>query len=298
MSNKKEKNHYIWTQLSGFFFFPPDLSTLRKGLILFHSLCAPRTQDPVRLCGHLLNERMSPHHCLWRRVAEHTCYVSRSCLFLFCVSQGRPGKRSAGNNSRISHLHTFVFLCLQWYKAESSVCPCCKLIQVWKKESNFSIQNDLWYTKLNFLLKRQRTSQNSMPMCTQSSQQSLSPSSSCYGQPISGRLWTCTKWLGLELRPQASLTWSLCDSLNFSWASIYIFCWTWWMRHDPLISQGCWEVGTTEWRHFKAQGLCWWLRGEEAACQCGGHGLDPWSGTIPHATGQQSPWATTTEPVL
>ena len=44
-----------------------------------------------------------------------------------------------------------------------------------------------------------------MPMCIQSSPQSLSPSSSCYGQPVGGRLWTCTKWLGLELCPQGSL---------------------------------------------------------------------------------------------
>ena len=64
------------------------------------------------------------------------------------------------------------------------------------------------------------------------------------------------------------------------WASIYIFCWMQWIRHDPLISQGCWEVGTTEWRHFKAQGLCWWLHDKESTCQCGGHGFDPWSGVI------------------
>ena len=69
--------------------------------------------------------------------------------------------------------------------------------------------------------------------------------------------------------------WSLCESLNFSWASIYIFCWTRWMRHDPLISQGCWEVGTTEWRHFKAQGLCWWLRGEESPASAGDMGSIP-----------------------
>ena len=36
----------------------------------------------------------------------------------------------------------------------------------------------------------------------------------------------------------------------------------------------------------------------ESTCQCRGHGLDSWSRKIPHATGQLSPWATTTEPVL
>ena len=32
------------------------------------------------------------------------------------------------------------------------------------------------------------------------------------------------------------------------------------------------------------------------ACQCRGHGFDPWSGKIPHAAEQLSPCATTTEP--
>ena len=37
---------------------------------------------------------------------------------------------------------------------------------------------------------------------------------------------------------------------------------------------------------------------KESTCQCRGHGLEPWSGKIPHATEQLSPCATTTEPVL
>ena len=43
-------------------------------------------------------------------------------------------------------------------------------------------------------------------------------------------------------------------------------------------------------------GLPWWRSGWESACQCRGHGFEPWSGKIPHAAEQQSPWATTTEP--
>ena len=35
-----------------------------------------------------------------------------------------------------------------------------------------------------------------------------------------------------------------------------------------------------------------------AACQCRGHGFDPWSGKIPHAAEQLSPGTTTTEPAL
>ena len=44
-------------------------------------------------------------------------------------------------------------------------------------------------------------------------------------------------------------------------------------------------------------GLPWWHSGWESACQCRGHGFEPWSGRIPHAAEQLGPWATTTEPV-
>ena len=49
-----------------------------------------------------------------------------------------------------------------------------------------------------------------------------------------------------------------------------------------------------------SSGLPWWPSGEESACQCRRHGYYPWSGkTIcPHAAGQLSPWASTTEPEL
>ena len=42
-------------------------------------------------------------------------------------------------------------------------------------------------------------------------------------------------------------------------------------------------------------GLPWWCNGYESACQCRGHGFDPWSGKIPRAAEQLSPCATTTE---
>ena len=44
------------------------------------------------------------------------------------------------------------------------------------------------------------------------------------------------------------------------------------------------------------RGLPWWRSGWESACQCRGHGFEPWSGRIPHAAEQLSPWATITEP--
>ena len=48
----------------------------------------------------------------------------------------------------------------------------------------------------------------------------------------------------------------------------------------------------------KKFGLPWWRSGWESACQCRGHGFEPWSGRIPHATEQLSPCATTAEPAL
>ena len=36
-------------------------------------------------------------------------------------------------------------------------------------------------------------------------------------------------------------------------------------------------------------GLPWWRSGRESACQCRGHGLEPWSGKIPHAVEQLGP---------
>ena len=44
------------------------------------------------------------------------------------------------------------------------------------------------------------------------------------------------------------------------------------------------------------KGLPWWRSGWEPACQCRGHGFEPWSGKIPHAAEQLGPWATITEP--
>ena len=48
----------------------------------------------------------------------------------------------------------------------------------------------------------------------------------------------------------------------------------------------------------KGGGLPWWLSGKESTCQCRSRGFGSWSGTIPHASEQLSPCATTTEPVL
>ena len=44
-------------------------------------------------------------------------------------------------------------------------------------------------------------------------------------------------------------------------------------------------------------GLPWWRSGWESACQCRGHGFEPWSRKIPHAAEQLSPCAIITEPM-
>ena len=50
--------------------------------------------------------------------------------------------------------------------------------------------------------------------------------------------------------------------------------------------------------YFKStQGLPWWRSGWESACQCRGHGFEPWSGKIPHAAERLGPWATIAKPV-
>ena len=46
----------------------------------------------------------------------------------------------------------------------------------------------------------------------------------------------------------------------------------------------------------KLIGLPWWRSGWESACQCRGHGFEPWSGRIPHAAEWLGPWATVAEP--
>ena len=61
----------------------------------------------------------------------------------------------------------------------------------------------------------------------------------------------------------------------------------------PHIPTGKWERNT---KKADRRGLPWWRSGWESACQCRGHGFEPWSGRIPHATEQLDPWATITEP--
>ena len=55
-------------------------------------------------------------------------------------------------------------------------------------------------------------------------------------------------------------------------------------------------VSSVFFKEEKSRGLPWWHSGWESACQCRGHGFEPFSGKIPHAAEQLGPWATTAEP--
>ena len=47
-------------------------------------------------------------------------------------------------------------------------------------------------------------------------------------------------------------------------------------------------------KNTKKTGLPWWSSGWESICQRRGHGFDPWSRKIPHASGQLGPCVTMT----
>ena len=70
----------------------------------------------------------------------------------------------------------------------------------------------------------------------------------------------------------------------------------------PWSSMGLQRVGYELYllraSYMFVSGLAWWHSEEESTCQCRGHGFDPWSRKIPHAMGQPSLCAPTTELTL
>ena len=62
------------------------------------------------------------------------------------------------------------------------------------------------------------------------------------------------------------------------------------------LSLSCpWRLTQSQELALRNPGPPRWLSGKESTCQCRRHRFDPWSGRIPHAAGQLSPCATTTE---
>ena len=67
--------------------------------------------------------------------------------------------------------------------------------------------------------------------------------------------------------------------------------------HTPrLIKESAFYFLFPKVKKINKSGLPWWRSGWESACQCRGHGFEPWSEKIPHAAEQLGPWATITEP--
>ena len=60
---------------------------------------------------------------------------------------------------------------------------------------------------------------------------------------------------------------------------------------QPQVSLGGRQEQQHQLRQTKNRilGLPWWRSGRESACQCRGHGFEPWSGKIPHAAEQLGP---------
>ena len=52
------------------------------------------------------------------------------------------------------------------------------------------------------------------------------------------------------------------------------------------------NIKRIKWKFYTKKvtpGLPWWRSGWGSACQCRGHGFEPWSGRIPHAAEQLGP---------
>ena len=67
-------------------------------------------------------------------------------------------------------------------------------------------------------------------------------------------------------------------------------------RLNEMIRKNLLCKGIKDSTKLRNYGLPWWRSGWESACQCSGHGFEPWSGRIPHAAERLGPWATATEP--
>ena len=107
-----------------------------------------------------------------------------------------------------------------------------------------------------------------------------------------------------ETRAFVWLPWAavLAPVLNhpLPWVTFFCLCCSLFLPVSLFISQ---SLASSNFDLLKTcLGLPWWRSGWESACQCRGHGFEPWSGKIPHAAEQMGPWATTEparlEPVL
>ena len=97
-----------------------------------------------------------------------------------------------------------------------------------------------------------------------------------------------------------------CLLLAHQWSKVQRRCWPNRLRGPGVLNpewNGVWRVmepGTVVKLHSrgKLERFSWWSSGWESKYQCRAHGLDPWSGKIPHASEQLSPCTTATEACL
>ena len=117
-------------------------------------------------------------------------------------------------------------------------------------------------------------------------------------------LWNChrQKMLTIPGRGKTEMNRSsLCTASEIVCEALYTVNWT--LRSPAHLDEAIKGVVTQNPKpptpmhdQDRNTGLPWWRSGWESACQCRGHGFEPWSGRIPHAAEQLGPWATTTEP--
>ena len=78
-------------------------------------------------------------------------------------------------------------------------------------------------------------------------------------------------------------------------AALFTITGTWKQPKCPSTDEWIkkmWHIYTTEYYSAIKRneiGLPWWRSGWESACQCRGHGFEPWSGKIPRAAERLGP---------
>ena len=98
-------------------------------------------------------------------------------------------------------------------------------------------------------------------------------------------------WWSIKWFKEGWVPWTICPLMRKFFLVLFGFGFDYWEVYGRLRS----EVKFLKNKN-RGRGLPWWRSGWESACQCRGHGFEPWSGKIPHAAEQLGPWATTTEP--
>ena len=102
-----------------------------------------------------------------------------------------------------------------------------------------------------------------------------------------GNVWLPSLW--------STVGWCVAtDERSKHWHCPLCFCLSEKWNRPVILTDKLWEEHGTKIRKFT--GFLGGLGVYESACQCSGHGFNPWFRKISHASGQRSPCATTPEP--